>query len=376
MHHEPASSGYELFYFAGRCLSLDAAPELCEPVYNALSSRKISCQALIRFCDRQMVLPSVYRKLKRHGLTELFPAELRDHLEDVYLLNRERNLAILRQVNDLNAILAGGGIHPVYLKGTAHLLDGLYEDAGERLIGDIDFLVEEGSYLEAAGLLMRSGYKNPLQVYWEVSALKHFYPLHHDDMPSTVDIHRTPVEVRHSCDLSADMIFVRMKEIRGLENCFVPCDEHKIIHNFIHDQLSDRGWRFRTVSLRSAYDLHLLSGRVKPETLLSQIRRPEKAGAYFSYCAGAMGSGSRLNGTESGTARRYRALCDLSLKHPGISTFHRKCYLFTALIFGTYLRSVFRAVYRRESRRYLLSRLTAPGWCRTHLSELKRKFLG
>ncbi|HAQ21344.1 MAG TPA: hypothetical protein DCR40_19255 [Prolixibacteraceae bacterium] len=56
-------------------------------------------------------------------------------------------------MDDITAILNKENIQPVFLKGTANLLDGLYSDVGERMIGDIDFLVKEEDYLKAAELL-------------------------------------------------------------------------------------------------------------------------------------------------------------------------------------------------------------------------------
>jgi len=41
----------------------------------------------------------------------------------------------------MNATLNTAGISPIYLKGTGNLIDGIYGDVGERIIGDIDFLV-------------------------------------------------------------------------------------------------------------------------------------------------------------------------------------------------------------------------------------------
>jgi len=44
-------------------------------------------------------------------------------------------------MKEMNATLNAAGISPIYLKGTGNLIDGFYEDIGERIIGDIDFLV-------------------------------------------------------------------------------------------------------------------------------------------------------------------------------------------------------------------------------------------
>jgi len=37
-------------------------------------------------------------------------------------------------MKDINATLNAAGISPIFLKGTGNLIDGIYEDIGERII--------------------------------------------------------------------------------------------------------------------------------------------------------------------------------------------------------------------------------------------------
>jgi len=69
------------------------------------------------------------------------PEVLAQHLEDIYTLNRTCNEQILLQVKEINATLNASGISPIYMKGTGNLIDGIYDDIGERIIGDIDFIL-------------------------------------------------------------------------------------------------------------------------------------------------------------------------------------------------------------------------------------------
>jgi len=316
--------------------------------------------------------------IKKEALGLLSPRfpELQSHLEGLLLLNRRRNRAILQQMNEISVLLHGQGIRPVFLKGGAHLADGLYADHGERVMGDIDFLVEKENYLRAAGVLMDSGYENPVEVYWEVSRSKHFYPLCRSDRPASVDVHQTPVGLKSARYFSTDMVFSRMRQVDGRINCYVPCDEHMILHNFIHSQITNGGWRFKQTSLKDIYDLYLLAQRVKPETVLPQIRETERARGYFIFSGRVLGREHEFCSAGGRKAERHCRLSGLALKHPEISKAYRKLFLLTALIFKTYLGSILKAVYRSETRKYLKSRLTTPGWYKSHLAGLKEKFFG
>ena len=128
-------------YFIGQCLSLDEHPLFRETIIVQFSDPGYDWNSFIWTCSNHLVLPVIYLKLLKHDLLGFVPDVLAQHLEDIYTLNRTRNEQILLQVKEMNATLNAAGISPIYLKGTGNLIDGFYEDIGERIIGDIDFLV-------------------------------------------------------------------------------------------------------------------------------------------------------------------------------------------------------------------------------------------
>ena len=69
------------------------------------------------------------------------------------------------------------------------------------------------------------------------------------------------------------------KAVTGYPGCYVLSDNHKVILNFIHSQLSNAGHRLGTVSLRDIYDLYCFSKRVA----LQQIAAPYRQ-KYLAYC--------------------------------------------------------------------------------------------
>jgi len=374
---------HTLFYFAGRCLTLDEHPGLRDSVCEGFSSGKIPAGDFIIYCDAQLVLPAVYLKLKKHDLTGAFEPELLEHLEYVCSMNRRRNEAIMGQVDEISAALAESGIQPVYLKGAAHILDGLYEDICERLMGDIDFLVKEDDYYETAAILKQLGYD-----YWwlhgNVPEWKHgsgtdhhYHALLREGMQASVELHRIPVSKRYSGKFTADLVVREKQSIEGRKNCFVPVDAHKIAHNFIHRQLANSGYRLKKSTLRDIYDLYLLSGRTDPRNSLSQImaRHRVKAMGYFLFASSALGPGGKFYTTENTRAKRHCFLCRMALKHPRMSSVYRKVLQLGSLIFKTYLWRIVKAVYQKSSREHILRRIKAPSWYREHLAKLRAKFL-
>lgn len=82
----------------------------------------------IQLSSNHLIIPAVFKRLKERELTGCFSVELAEHLEDLLQLNIDRNRQILQQIEEISAYLNYAGIEPVYLKGTANLLDGLYTD--------------------------------------------------------------------------------------------------------------------------------------------------------------------------------------------------------------------------------------------------------
>ncbi len=114
-----------------------------ESILNNFDSRDIPLEKFITFCDAQLILTTIYHKFKKFNLLEVFPSDLKDHLENIYELNKKRNQNIIQQAIEINNELAENNIVSLNLKGTANVIDNLYSDTGERMIGDIDLLVEE-----------------------------------------------------------------------------------------------------------------------------------------------------------------------------------------------------------------------------------------
>jgi len=130
-------------YFIGQCLSLDEHPTFRDEIIVQFSDPDYDWNQFIWTCSNHLVLLVLYLKFLKYDLLSYVPDVLAQHLEEIYTLNRTRNEQILLQVKEINATLNAAGISPIYLKGTGNLIDGIYGDVGERISGDIDFVLLE-----------------------------------------------------------------------------------------------------------------------------------------------------------------------------------------------------------------------------------------
>ncbi len=363
----------DIFLFAAQCLALDENPDFKETVVSTLQDQENN-DRFIKLCSDHYILPAVFLKFKKHGLLQVWHENYLHHIEDIYQRNKERNMAILSQIDEINGLLLKENIRAVYLKGTAQLMDGLYSDTGERMISDIDFLVQEKDYFKAARILLQLGYREQSKNFVDLNKLKHYPRLFNEDRPVAVEIHRIPVDTPYTKYYSSEKVFRHCKVPINKSNCFVPSDEHKTIHNFIHCQLADNGYRDKHCNLRSLYDLYLLAGRICLQPLIHQTGFPQQTGEYFA-CAQKIFQGSEhfpVATTQRGN-RLYQRIFYYQ-DHPRNYKLWLRSKRLLHLIFVRYLFRFIRAIFEQESRKYICRRICDKSWYSYHLNGLRRWF--
>ena len=185
----------EHFKLACQCLVLDENQEQIKAIKQKFISEEVDLDYFIKLCSNHLVLPAIYLRLHNAGIVSLFTEEYANHLENIYLLNKKRNIDILAQINEISNQLSTKSINPIYLKGTANLIDNLYSDEGIRMIGDIDFLVKDEYYFKTVENLFLLNYENQHKTYEHPGTFKHFPRLFKKGVPADVEIHRIPVNI-------------------------------------------------------------------------------------------------------------------------------------------------------------------------------------
>ena len=133
----------ETLYFVAKCLTISLEDNNRQEIEKQLQSKTINWETVVEVSTAHYVFPAMYCNLKRVGFLRYLPQELVNFMEHITNLNRDRNTQIIQQAQELNILLLANNISPIFLKGTGNLLEGLYEDIGERMVGDLDFLFSE-----------------------------------------------------------------------------------------------------------------------------------------------------------------------------------------------------------------------------------------
>lgn len=356
----------DLFYFIGKCLTLDEHPEFKFEILELIRIDAIDWLKFVELCSNHLVLTTIYLKFKKHGITSHLPDELAKHLKLVYELNQTRNSQILVQLRELTVTLNKENIYPVFLKGCGNLLDGLYASDGERMMNDIDLLVPEKDYLKAASLLQANGYSTSSETYDHVETLKHYLPLSHPEFITHVEIHRVPVSEQYNYWFNTQMVDHEKKSVPTLAGCFVLSDNHNIILNFIHSQLHHGGHINGIVSFRDLYDLHLLTKRVNLSFVLPEIKSRAKAVAYFRFMEKALGLDEKFTIKSNFSSWLFLKKHDLNLTSPAFYFVYRTVVFVTQRILRNLVVFI-QIFYLKTVRKSMARRLRNRQWYIDHL---------
>jgi len=312
-----AMNSSDLFYFIGKCLAMDDDPVARSSVTAAVEEGIVPWERFVLTGSQHLVLPVLYTAFKRNGVLPLLPADLTEHLKNIYTLNFQRNLKIMRQAEDITRLLNRGGIEPLFLKGVGHLLQGLYYDQGDRVMMDIDIMVQEPDTTIAASLLSKSGYRQDTEDHEEDFEGHHHLPgFYHPDRIAFVELHRTPLPSKYNSLMTINDIFAS-KQKAGIDGAWVMSPKHQMILNFIHDQLHDREYRYRLLMMKGIYDFYLMSKHCPVSEIQPVLKRyRRKLNAYCYYISATFNNSQWPGHTNCRSARRFKRQTVYLKDHP------------------------------------------------------------
>lgn len=217
--------------------------------------------AIVRVGSEALVLPTIYCRMSQKKALKLAPKDLNSYLSKVTRLNQERNLDLLKQVRTLSEWLKHEKIDHVFLKGSALLASNYYNEYSERMIGDIDLLINPSHLNQAYKLLLSKGYtRNVSRSHvgkLNIIEERHLPRMASDDYIAAVELHRNITDKPNN-----GISVPQLLEQKVFENdVAVPSKPHLMYHAILNNQLNSLGYALGTFSTRTLYDCLLLEER-------------------------------------------------------------------------------------------------------------------
>lgn len=362
----------DMIGLAGLFLSLDEYPDRMERVRKNVSLPGFSPEEFIRTCSDHLVLQTLYCRLRDHGPEGMTGPSLMEHLKLIHQMNLQRNEEIISQAVELSQILGEAGIVPVFLKGTGNLLDGLYADSGERIMSDIDLLLEASQLDTAVNILTGAGYVAAEHKWGNPVKELHSPPLFHPDYQVGVEVHISPVPPPYNRRFPAELLLRDKREASNQPGCFVPSDPHKIIHNFIHSQLSNEGAGTGLLQLRDIYDLWKLSLRTDIGSIMPSMPYRSKAESYLLAAAKIFEDPVHLPVTGGLRQRIYLFHFSSNNRYRWYYRIFRFLRTIFKLIFVRYLLNLPAVLFDGRKRKAVLRKLKDRDWYEMHLKGIRK----
>ncbi|HYW96436.1 MAG TPA: nucleotidyltransferase family protein [Bacteroidales bacterium] len=331
----------------------------------ALKDADPDWELFTRLADGHLVLQTIYPKIAKSTLKQFFPEDLITHLRIINEMNTQRTLEIIDQCKEIDAILQEIEVSPMYMKGAANILEGLYNDPGERILHDIDILVREDQTDDAFQALINGGYKlNDVFDQRLPLSSKHYPILFKPGQPVYVEVHRYPVSPKYLDTINTDVLFSDKREINGMKGVYAMSDHHKIIHSFIHSQMEHSGHYYAREFLRTLYDLLLLSQKADPETVFKGYPEFQRYTAgYLDVFYKTFSIKPRVRYYPVPYFHCYVRRYQLSLRYPGFG----KASFLVRRILRSFILFPLQAIFDKQKRKSLIIKLFTKDWYRKQL---------
>jgi hypothetical protein len=269
----------ESLFFIGKCLTISDNYENKVFVEKELKFERVDWKSVIKISSSHLIMPAIYIKLKEMELLKYLEKDLVFFLEDITNLNRDRNLKIINQAKQINSILLKKNIIPVFIKGTAYLLNNLYSDIAERMVGDIDFIVKKDDYEKTITILKESNYNQLSPFKNPFPHTRHYTRLVKKKELAAVEIHDELTIKKYFKEFNYKYI---SKEIytNSKKESFLNY-KHQLCMSIISTQVNDKGYLFKKVSLKNSYDVFLLSKKTNSKNAISSLKRLKPLLNYY-----------------------------------------------------------------------------------------------
>ncbi|MDC1237778.1 nucleotidyltransferase family protein [Polaribacter sp.] len=351
----------ETLFFIAKCLTISFEAKNKQEIEKQLKSTSIDWDAVVKVSTTHYVFPALYCNLKCADFLQYLPHELVNYMEHITDINRERNKQIISQADELNNVLLANNIRPIFLKGTGNLLAGIYEDIGERMVGDIDFILSKEDYPKAIIILREFGYSEVHKYkYYFPEVHKHYRRLQKESNIAAIEIHSTLLDKKkYFNEFNYNFVGQDSQVINGFK---VSSYANKLNLSIIANQINDNGFYYKTMALRNAYDVFLLSKKTIAKAAVHTLDKlTNPLNCFLAACYEVFDRVESLEYNKTTKAASYLSDFDSHFSTP-IRTKTQFIFIKIYLFIKSRLNILYKSIIYKEYRVWLFKRVTDKNW--------------
>ena len=226
-------------------------------ILNGVDINNINFEKLITLTSGHLMLPALFFNIQKKKAAYLFPEDFIDYIKGIYAINKARNEILLDEAKELSELLVEHNIKHIFLKGTALLLSNVFEDIGERMIGDIDFIIQGKDEEKIKKVLKyNNNCKSQKLNLWRLFKPTHLPRLVRENKTIAIEAHLELLESRHRWIFNSKVLRNNFNE--ELKTIMTPSTSFLFDHCVYALQIRDKGFFIPYHGHRSIYDIYKL----------------------------------------------------------------------------------------------------------------------
>lgn len=357
----------EALFFIAKCLTINREQKNKNLIEEDLKSNKVNWDSVVKLSTSHFVFPALYCNLKKACFLHYLPKDLVEYMKHITGLNKERNQQIITQAKEVNNLLLKNNVTPIFLKGTGNLLEGLYDDVAERMVGDIDLIIKN-SDVEKADQILRK------HLYYSDSILlknhRHLPRLIHKDKIGAIEIHKHIVIEKYRKDFNFNIL---SENSIVKNNIVIPSYKNQLNTAIIAKQINDSGQYYKNISLRNAYDVFLLSKKTNAKNAFDTLEKLKTPlNCFLAICYEVFNKPKSLEYIKNSETESYLKVFYNHLTNDNSRKNHQNKTK-RKLFVKKRLQIVSKSIIDKNHRNWLIKRLTDKDWQEKKLIQYKLK---
>jgi hypothetical protein len=349
----------ETLFFIAKCLTISLEEKNRDEIEIILKTMNVDWEAVVKVSTSHYVFPALYCNFKRADFVKYLPADLVEYMIHITNLNRDRNAQILQQAQELNSLLLANNIRPVFLKGTGNLLAGIYDDIAERMLGDIDFILSKEDYSKAITVLREFGYSEVNKYKYYIPEEKHYRRLQKENNIAAIEIHNELLIEKYANEFNYSFV---EKDSQIINGTAVLSYANKLNLSIIANQINDSGFYYKTMPLRNAYDVFLLSKKTNAKEALNTLDKlANPLNCFLAACYEVFNTVDSLEYSNTKNAASYLSAFKSQFTNRQ-TTKRRHKRIKRYLLLKNRLNLIYKSIIYKEYRVWLFKRVTDKNW--------------
>jgi len=357
----------ETLYFVAKCLTISLEEKNRDEIELILKTTDVDWDAVVKVSTAHYVFPALYCNFKRADFLKYVTADLVDYMKYITNLNRDRNVQILQQSQELNSLLLANNITPIFLKGTGNLLAELYDDVAERMVGDIDFIFSKEDFPKAINILRENWYSEVDKCEYYIPRTKHYRRLQKEHNIAAIEIHNELLIEKYANEFNYNFV---EKDSQIINEATVLSYANKLNLSIIANQINDDGFYYKTMALRNAYDVFLLSKKTNAkEAVITLEKLSHPLNCFLAACYEVFNNLDSLEYSPNSKVDSYLSVFNNQFTTPkATKRKHKRIQIY--LFLKSRLNIFYKIVKYKDYRVWFFNRVTDKNWYKEKLIQL------